>query len=518
MRAATVFIGLFLLVPGTPPATGAEAASRPARLSRSDVRERVARLSPELMREVGALQYVLRPEQLAALLSVPEDRRCREWIEAYWDARDPDYTTPANEARDEHDRRVAAAETHFFWPGWPGWDDRGGIFIRYGPPLSYYRIPADVDFSGYMSAKEYWYYSNFDMYATFADPKGSGRFVTHLEDVDMPGSERARNDRRVLASAFDADQPAEQMAIDAGPLDLPVPFPEKYHDDFMKRVFRLQEVIEQHPVVYPFDFESMRVPMIFDVQAFRGGDRVDRVDVNVEFEPGAAPILGVRRYTTTTVLWDLQGREIARHERVDSAAANVAQGWTVVAQNAFTMPPGTYRAAVTVREDSTGKFTSLRRTVRCDDMDAGLALSDLSFARRIGPARDQSPFNRGPLEVVPRPAARYALPASVPVYFEVYHLGRGVGGRHGYTVEYAIRPTTDRRPGFWQRLLGRDDEPVQVRSTFRVVAPGAQDVVHFWLATENLSAGEYLLTVTIIDDATNRSVARERTFVLTESE
>jgi hypothetical protein len=182
------------------------------------------------------------------------------------------------------------------------------------------------------------------------------------------------------------------------------------------------------------------------------------------------------------------------------------------------MPPGTYRAAVTVREDSTGKFTSLRRTVRCDDMDAGLAISDLSFARRIGPARNESPFNRGPLEVVPRPSARYDWPASIPVYFEVYHLGRAIGGRHGYTVEYAIRPATDRPPGFWNRLFGRDEEPVQVRSTFRAVAPGSQDVVHFALDTENLSAGEYVLTVTIIDDATNRSAERERTFVLTEPE
>ncbi|MDH4038505.1 MAG: GWxTD domain-containing protein [Candidatus Krumholzibacteria bacterium] len=500
--------------------------TRLKKLSREDVRERSASLSPSLVQEIAALQYLLAPDDLAALLSTPENHRCRTWIDAWWAPRDPDYTSPQNEARVEHEHRVDVAREHFARGAWPGWDDRGEVFIRYGGPASYGRVPADVVAGIYIAAQEYWYYPQFDMFARFTDPTGSGRYFLYLEGVQTPVGARARSDRRNLASEWNPDRPMDYMTVDAEALVfayLPPPFVEKGYDDFMKRVYRYYDVVEKTPVVYPFDFAAMRVPMNFAVHSFRGGDGVDRVDVNTEFESSVTPPSGdsySRRFVTTTVFWDAAGHEIVRHARTDSVGT-----WslvedsvcTVVNQTSLTLPPGAYRVAVTVRESASGRFTSLRRTVGCPDMEETPAMSDLALARAIGAAREASPFNRGPLEVVPRPSACYRLGAPVPVYFEVYHLGTDADGAHSYTVEYAITPMSARPRSIWKRFISHE-EPLQVRSLFEAVAPGPDDVVHVSASTQNLWPGEFKLEVTVRDGASSRRVSRATTFRLLEGD
>ena len=498
--------------------------ARHKKLSRKVIRERAESLSRSVARDVAAMQYLLSPAELSSLLSRPDDERCRRWIDDWWRSHDPVYTTPANEARIEHERRVATAEIYFLRGEWPGWDDRGEVYIRYGDPGSRVRVPADVVAPGfYVPAQEYWYYPQFDMYAHFEDPIGYGQFSLYIENVHLPVADRPRNDRRQMASKYLADGPLDYMGFEydlPGAMSIAVPFAQKDYDDFMKCIYRYYDVVEETPVVYPFDFKSMRVPMSFDVQSFRGGDRVDRVDVNVEFESSVAPLAGnshARRFVTTSVFWDEKGNELARHARVDSirtgsfADDSLA---TVINQTTFTLPPGTYRMAVTVQEGGSGRFTSFRRVVGCHDMEGDLAMSDLALAREIGLAKETSPFNRGPLEVVPHPAGQYRLGAPVPVYFEVYHLGQNPNGIYNYTVEYSITPKTPPPRSLWRRFIGHVEEPLVVRSKFDTAAMGPDDVVHVSASTMNLWPGEFTLEVTVTDGVSSQRLSRETTFRL----
>jgi GWxTD domain-containing protein len=508
-------------IPGHAP--GAAAGPRLREFSRKEVRERSGLLSPPLGREVDALQYVLHPQELAALLSVPSDVRCRRWIEAWWAAHDPDYTTAENEARVAHEDRVLSARAYYGCGEWPGWDDRGEVFIRYGGPLGTERVGADVIPPGiYVPAQEYWFYPQFGMCARFVDPTGGGRYLLSLEEPHLPVGERPRNDRRTMASVENPDFPMDYMTLDADLSffrHLAPPFAEKGYDDFMETVFRYHEVVEEAPVVYPFDYASMRVPMDFAVHSFRGGEGTDRVDVSTEFAAGPGPGgAGLPpRFATTTVVWDYEGNEVARRNRTDagyprSAMADSAR--TILNQTTMTLPPGSYRVAVTVRDPESGRFTSLRREVAFHDMGEKPAMSDLALAREIGPAREESAFNRGAIEVVPRPSARYLVGDPVPVYFEVYHLGQDEDGLYPYTVEYTITPVRGPR-SFWQRFLGGPpEETVRARSRFDSAAPAPQDFVHVAVATEHLWPGEFRLAVTVTDRATSRRVTRETTFHL----
>ncbi len=65
-------------------------------------------------------------------LTTPEEKE--RFIEQFWFRRDPDPRTSVNEFKEEHYRRIAYANEHFF-SSRPGWmTDRGRIYIIHGPP------------------------------------------------------------------------------------------------------------------------------------------------------------------------------------------------------------------------------------------------------------------------------------------------------------------------------------------------------------------------------------------------
>jgi len=208
---------------------------------------------------------------------------------------------------------------------------------------------------------------------------------------------------------------------------------------------------------------------------------------------------------------------VGRYARADTIRTRPFAGdslATVLNQITMTLPPATYRIAVTVQEEGSDRFASARREVECDDFDGGIAMSDLELARTIGTAREESAFNRGPLEVVPRPSGRYRAGQPVPLYFEVYHIGVDDRGARAYTVEYSVRSKPGPR-SLWSKLLFRgNDERVQVRSRFESVASGSDDAVHMSAITKNLEPGDYVLEVAVIDHASSHRAVRETTFRL----
>jgi len=492
-------------------------------LSRNEVRDRASRLPPDLMHEVAGMQYVLTPDELAVLLSDTNAARCRAWIDGWWTKRDPIPTNEANEARDEHEQRVLTAQAAFGRGAWPGWDDRGVVVIRYGTPAVRSQTGADVQQPGvYVPAEELWYYPQFHVYVRFHDTGYNG-YAQYQESVQISLDERPRNDRREMASVKLPDLPMDYMDVDIDLTDAMGayrPLADAGYDRFMRQVHDYYNLVDEMPAVYPFDLPAMHIPAFVAVQRFRGGDGVDRVDVNTEFNSTVRPMnvrSHRRRFVTTSVFWNQAGKVVGRVAHADSIGTGLFASdslATVINQVTMTLPPGTYRMAVAVQEEGSGRFASAQREIECYNMDNGVAMSDLALARTIDMAKDGSPFNRGPLEVVPQPSGIYRAGAPVPVYFEVYHVGVSDHGGRAYRVEYTIKPRNEPHRSLWSRLFGGSDEPLQVRSGFDAVAPGPDDVVHVSAGTGNLPPGDYVLEVAVTDGATSRRVVRETSFHL----
>ena len=79
------------------------------------------------------VRWIISDEERAAFKQLSNDEERDQFIEGFWQRRDPTPDTVENEFKEEHYRRIEYANEHFP-AGIPGWKaDRGRIYIMYGP-------------------------------------------------------------------------------------------------------------------------------------------------------------------------------------------------------------------------------------------------------------------------------------------------------------------------------------------------------------------------------------------------
>lgn len=80
------------------------------------------------------VRWIITDNERKAFVQLSNDEERDQFIEAFWQRRNPDPDSEDNEFKDEHYRRIEYANEHFP-AGKPGWlTDRGRIYIVYGPP------------------------------------------------------------------------------------------------------------------------------------------------------------------------------------------------------------------------------------------------------------------------------------------------------------------------------------------------------------------------------------------------
>lgn len=80
------------------------------------------------------VRWIITDNERKAFMQLSNNEERDQFIEAFWQRRNPNPDSEDNEFKDEHYRRIEYANEHFP-AGKPGWmTDRGRIYIVYGPP------------------------------------------------------------------------------------------------------------------------------------------------------------------------------------------------------------------------------------------------------------------------------------------------------------------------------------------------------------------------------------------------
>ncbi|MGO9084358.1 MAG: GWxTD domain-containing protein [Candidatus Sulfotelmatobacter sp.] len=82
------------------------------------------------------VRYIITDQERSDFSKLTTDKQHDDFVEAFWERRNPTPGSAENAFKEEHYRRLAYANTHFA-AGVPGWKtDRGRLYVIYGKPDS----------------------------------------------------------------------------------------------------------------------------------------------------------------------------------------------------------------------------------------------------------------------------------------------------------------------------------------------------------------------------------------------
>ncbi|MBS3820125.1 GWxTD domain-containing protein [bacterium] len=158
-------------------------------------------LSPDHQEFLSKVRYIITQKEKKRFLKLAPSKR-DEFIEEFWEKRDPDPETEENEFKKKYFERIEEANHLFAEGATAGWlEDRGRIYILLGPPEHRDAYPRGYTFYG--PPMEIWYYGIYPI--VFTDKFYSGDY--NLE----PGS--AQNLALLLKAQMDLKPDVEMDRV-----------------------------------------------------------------------------------------------------------------------------------------------------------------------------------------------------------------------------------------------------------------------------------------------------------------
>ena len=143
-------------------------------------------LDPESKEFLSKVRYINTKQERKIFLNLPPSER-KDFIEEFWNKRDPDPDTEENESKGQFFSRIEEANHLFREGGAQGWlQDRGRIYILLAPPEQRDVYPTGYHFYG--KPMEIWHYGFFPI--VFIDHSWSGDYkleplsARHISEIN----------------------------------------------------------------------------------------------------------------------------------------------------------------------------------------------------------------------------------------------------------------------------------------------------------------------------------------------
>lgn len=137
-----------------------------------------AGLDPDSRTFYETARLIMSGEEKDIFAHLPDEAARREFIQEFWDKRDPDPGTPENEFKTEFYNRVDYANRRFR-EGGRGWNtDRGRIYIYLGPPDKAEEFPSlKLPGEPKRGPVLWWVYYRYNLGFQFIDQYENGKYV-----------------------------------------------------------------------------------------------------------------------------------------------------------------------------------------------------------------------------------------------------------------------------------------------------------------------------------------------------
>jgi GWxTD domain-containing protein len=494
------------------------------------------------------VRWIITDEELSAFKKLATNAERDQFIEAFWQRRDPTPDTAENEYKEEHYRRIAYANEHYA-AGMPGWKtDRGRIYIVFGPPTSvdshpmggpYQRPSEEGGGSTTTFPFEVWRYRYLEgigqeIEIEFVDDCGCGAYEMTLDRskkdallhvpnaglTDMEAMGQANKADRFRGGLENIGQGFFNRNNDTKQFERMETFsklnraPDVKFKDLQNELVTHRFRANMLPFDVQVDFvkltsDTVLVPITLQVPlrglTFANKDGVQRAVVNVYGQLTKLSGQIVQTFEETL-------RKDIPAELLEKEVNNVSLYW-----KALPMRPGLYRLDVVIKDvngDKTGIF-SKSYTVP-DYGDEKLSASTLILADRMEqvPSREvgTGSFVIGTNKVIPKVQPSDGKPAAfnkkerdkVNFWLQVYNLGLDQKtNKPSATVEYQVINTATN-----QHVLDFTETTAQMGNI------GEQVTLAKSLPLSQLDPGVYQVTIKVNDQISKQTISPSAKFVV----
>jgi GWxTD domain-containing protein len=484
--------------------------------------------------------YIITDAERKAFLQLQTNEEREQFIEEFWQRRNPDPDSVDNPVKEEHYRRIAYANEHFA-SGIPGWrTDRGRIYIMYGKPDTLeshtqgenYQRPMD---QGGGETKTYafedWTYHYIEgigenVELEFVDPSGTGEFRLTTDPSEKDALLYVPGAGLTLAEQQGMSSKAARFTNTDGTHMAPSPYgarnsnldefnrlelaskiwqppPVKFKD--LEAVVSSRIIRDQIKFDYRFDFmrvagDTVLVPITVQIPnnqlSFQSKDGVHTATLNL-----FARVSSLSGRTVQTF------EDTIRKDIPDSLLQSSLHSSSIY-QKAVPLRPGLYRLDVVLKDTTNNNIGVVNTRLAVPPFDDDkLQASTLILADEISPVASKDigigMFVIGSMKVRPKLDQHFFATQPIGVYFQVYNL--------------KIDDQTHKNNASIEIKILQGDQAVKhvVQSSEQLHQPGEQLTVQESLPAQTLVPGKYRIEIKTTDAVSNQSITRTADFTVT---
>jgi GWxTD domain-containing protein len=484
--------------------------------------------------------YIISPEERSAFLHLATNEEREQFIEQFWQRRNPDPDSADNTFKEEHYRRIAYVNEHFS-SGIPGWKtDRGRIYIMWGPADEIeshpsggsYERPAEEG-GGETSTYPFedWRYRYLEgigenVILEFVDPTMSGEYHLTMDPSEkdallmVPGAGLTEMESMGLASKT-ARFNNTDGTHDAAPIGMAT----EAMNEFTR--LDLYAKIQQAPPVKFKDLEAVvtsrlvRDQVKFDYRFYflRITSDTVLVPITVQIPTGQLSFQEKQGVDSATVnlfarISTLSGRIVQTFEdtvKRDVPASLLQQARAVpsIYQKAVPLSPGLYRLDIVLKDVNNGNVGVVNTRLAVPRFeDDHLSSSSLILADQITPVSSKDiglgQFVLGDVKVRPKLDASFAASDGMGVFLQIYNLKvDDQTHKSDATVQYRV-------------MKDKTTEPVLKFDIPKEKLPehGEELTLENIITLGSLPPGAYKLEVAVTDNLTKQTITPAMDFTV----
>ncbi len=478
--------------------------------------------------------YIITDAERSAFKKLATDEEREQFIEGFWQRRDPDPDTDENEYKEQYYERIAYANEHYA-SGIPGWKtDRGRIYITFGKPDSVESHPSGgaydrPSYQGGGSTTTYpfeiWFYRYLEGVGSgieieFVDPTGTGEYRLA----------RSPDEKDALAMVPGAGLTLSEQLGRSSKADRMIGANQGYQREQDSPFSRLQLIadLSRPPVIKNAELASLLTgsgtiednPLNFDMRIdfYRQSDERVVTAFTIQTENKELTFADVGGVQTARMnifgrITSVAGRRVGVFEDAVTATASSAELLDLKNRKSAygkTVPlaPGTYRVDVIVRDINSGATQVKHLGFTVPKYDAKqLSTSTLVLAAKLQSMSDApavGQFTIGQFKVIPNVARTYRKGDPVGIYLQVYNAG---------VDQTTLRPSVD----VDYVLLKDGKELGKMPEDWRGMSDAGQRLTLARMITsDQLAPGEYELMVRIKDRVSGQSLSPSEKFTITQ--